>query len=435
MLLKRKSRHKKEHPLSTSKDQLKTNSFKLQYEFEEKTEEDIICSCIEKYIEIANINSNTLDDYISIVAFIYTLKKQYPQYSKSFDKYLNIFKDKGIIEQYNKSTDNIAKAYFNSYENNVDKAEEIINGFIPNCSNRFFNFMIGIGICGKPSDAKRRHLLAQAYSWNSYLFASQSIYYTNLCLKYDQLNSFYLKQNADNYCKIRKFDIALDYLQMALKCSNNPYLFISISKVYHRKKDLDGAIQFFENEIQRVSNKEMKKVICNQLKILKNEKIGIKKHDFNGYNCVETIWDRNIEEKYIQLKQKYKSTFDEHIDRIDKISVIVIKGINPNNINALINLVLKDIENYYKIDNFYNELNHFGLINNYYYSDNYIKGYNLPKKICMSLEKANYINEAIKICQFAIHNNLSDDGTKSGMHGRLERLLKKQTKMFNSRNN
>lgn len=401
-------------------------------------EKELLCDTIEKYIDIANKNNNTLDDYVSVIAFINTLKTQYPNYSKSFNYYLNKFETKGLIEYYNSNNKNIAKKYLAIYKNDLSKAEEIINGFIPDCSNRFINFMIGIGICGKPNDKKRRLLLARAYSWNSYSFARQAIYYTNLSLNDNKNDIWLLELNGENYLKIKDYDKSLEYYKKALQKSNNSYLFRRIVSIYKKKADLDGAITFLNSEKRKkIFNRELYETIKKELNSLENEKIGIYKHDFSGYNAIESFWGKfdnykKAEEKYKLLKTKYKSVFDEHIKRLDNISVIMTAGLSKENIDEFILNIKEDIENFYKINNFYEELNSFGLNNYYYYSDNYIKGYLLPKKTIIFLEKNDYLDEAILVCDISIKNNITWDNTKSGIIGRKERLIKKKNKLIST---
>ena len=43
--------------------------------------------------------------------------------------------------------------------------------------------------------------------------------------------------------------------------------------------------------------------------------------------------------------------------------------------------------------------------------------------------KQNRISDAIRVCEKGIECGYIDDGTKAGMYGRLQRLLKKKSKM------
>lgn len=251
----------------------KVNDFNIPKKIE-MNERNILCDCIENYINIANKNNTTLDDYFSIIAFINILKKQYPNYIDDFNKYIYIFDNTGIIELYNKNNTNIAKKYFCLYEGNDDKAYEIINGFIPNCSNRFINFMIAIGICGPPTTVRKKHILSQAYSWNSYSFAWQSIYYTNLCLEEEKNNLYLLELNADNYLKVRDYGTAINYYKYVLKKSkSNLYLYKKIAIAYRRNNQKEEAISFLKKEmLKRAFDFEAQKVIFNELKKIKQNK-------------------------------------------------------------------------------------------------------------------------------------------------------------------
>lgn len=402
------------------------------------SEKDILCDCIEHYIEIANKNPNTLNSYCLIIAFLFQLKEHYPQYDCCFDKYIDLFNAEGILRYYTENkTQNIADIYFKKYADNITKAEEIIHGYIHECPNRFFNFMIAIGIIGPPNSKDKRLLLAKAYSWNSYAFVKQSIYYTDLCLKDNKKDSFLLELNAENYLKSKEYGVSLNYYKKALAISDNSYLYKRIISIYRKTNNLDGAIKFLKGEkksFKNLFNKERKNDINKYLRTLESEKIGIVKHDFSGYNSIETLWNAsgtyNIKKnRYIELKNKYKEVFENHIKRLDAISVITTNGINNENIYSLMDLVKSDVKEFYKIENFYKELNSIGMNNTYYYSDNYIKGYLMPKKICMLLEKENFIDEAILICNCCIENNILEDGTKSGMRGRQKRLKEKISKI------
>lgn len=50
------------------------------------------------------------------------------------------------------------------------------------------------------------------------------------------------------------------------------------------------------------------------------------------------------------------------------------------------------------------------------------------KELAMYYQKRNMLHEAIKVCEKAIEYGCVEDGTKSGMHGRLQRLQKKLNK-------
>lgn len=398
------------------------------------SEKEILCNCIENYIELANTNGNIIDDYYSIISFIKTLQNQYNEYSNDFEKYLKIFKENGILDSYNLQNNNIAQKYFLKYGINLQKSYELLTGFAEGCKSRYINFLIVIGLCGKPLSKESRKILAMAYSWNMYLFANQSIYYTELYLKDNPHDSNFLSMNADNYFKLKRYEESIYYLKLALKYSKDSYPYKKIINIYKRQKDLNGAIKFLKNEkksFKNLFNRERKNNINEYLKVLEKEQTGIVKHDFNGYDSIESLWNTdgsyNIKKsKYIELKNKYKEVFEAHIKRLDAISIITANGINNENIYSLIDLVKKDIKEFYKIESFYKDLNSIGMNNIYYYSDNYIKGYLMPKKICMLLEKENFIDEALLICDYCIENNILEDGTKNGMKGRRLRLKRKK---------
>lgn len=242
-----------------------------------RLEKDILCNCIEQYIEIANKNPSTLNSYCLIIAFLFQLKKQYPQYNYFLNKYINLFNDKGILKYYAENkAENIADIYFKKYAGDITKADEIIHGYIHMSPNRFFNFMIAIGIIGPPNSKDKRLLLAKAYSWNSYAFVKQSIYYTDLCLKDNKNDSFLLELNAKNYLKSKEYGISLNYYKKALAISNNSYLYKRIISVYRKAGNLDGAIRYLKEEkkaFKNLFNKERKNDINEYLKNLESEKV------------------------------------------------------------------------------------------------------------------------------------------------------------------
>lgn len=404
----------------------------------EYTEKEILCNTIENYIELANTNKNTLSDYLCIISLIKIWKSQYKEYVKEFDEYLKIFEKQGLLNIYKQ--DDIVFTTYQKFGINPKIANEIKRGFIEGCTSRYINFMIAITVCGKPNSSYSRIVLAEIYNWNFSIFNKQAIYYANLCLMDNDKDIRVLELNAKNYEKNKQYDIAITYYKKILKISKNPYYIKKISSVYKRKSGINSALMFLSEEKTKFKfNKAFQNIINEEIKILTNEKNGIVKHDFNGYNNIESFFGKFtnyklIERKYDQLKLKYKNTFDNHIKRINKISMIMTNGITNENINDFLNTVILDIQEFYKIENFYMELNSFNLTNNYYYSDNYERGYLLPKKSVIFLEKNNLIDEAIKICDVAIENNIIWDNTKSGMIGRKERLLKKyKSKDFNNK--
>lgn len=140
----------------------------------------ILCNCVENYIEIANLNSNTLDDYFSIIALIKMFEHQYRNYSSHFKPYLDKFKDNGILDEYYKNKKNIAKKVFEKYGTNTKKAREFLFKFVEGTNSRFISYLIMIGLCGPPTTPLARYVLATIYNHNSSLFNKQAIYYTQL---------------------------------------------------------------------------------------------------------------------------------------------------------------------------------------------------------------------------------------------------------------
>lgn len=196
-------------------------------------EKEILTNAIENLINIANKNKDTTNDYLSIISLINLWKKQYKQYAKSFDKYLSLFKEKGVLDLYEqKKQENIAYYMFENYAKyrNPKLAEQLM-GFRPGneeltqylwskCSSRYMFFTICIGICGKPQDSISRYLHAEIYSWNFTSFYEQKIYYIKLYLRNKLYFGAYkhLAMSKNIYRK-RKFhkENMKRYLEKALK--------------------------------------------------------------------------------------------------------------------------------------------------------------------------------------------------------------------------
>lgn len=180
-------------------------------------EKDILCNLVEKYIEIATANDTTLDDYISIIALIIILQKQYPEYLKNLQYYIDLFDKKGILEEYEKNSTNTPKKIFseNHFESNVDLAEKMLYSFFEGCTRRPIHFLIIIGLCGRPITPKQKYIMARIFEGNYYSFYQQKRYYSILSLNdpYDNFNfsnksDKILYENANNYSRNKEIAIA-----------------------------------------------------------------------------------------------------------------------------------------------------------------------------------------------------------------------------------
>lgn len=401
-------------------------------DFEEKY---ILCDCIENYIEIANINNNTLYDYHCIISFIEILKEQYPIYKQSLNKYLKDFKNNGFLDDYCK-TDIVYKTY-KKYGINPAIANDIKSGFVEGCPSRYINFMIAIVVCGQPKSSYSRMVLSEIYNWNYTCFYKQVIYYNELYLKKGLYYKLFLRKSI-SILELRKYHLnnIYHYLGKAYEKSknfnNSLYYYTKsgneqdIINLYFRNKKYNEILEYIEIHHLNKKDSYIKKILE---KIYKEKGIAMESylHDFNGYNAIETL-DTNLEKIYINIKEKYKLIFDNHIKRLDKVKGIIVSNDLAKS-EELLEIVKEDISQFKKIKSFYDELNCIGLNNNYYYSDNYIKGYNLPKQTIIFFEKNNYLKEAMELCKFSIDHNIIEDGTKGKMYGRLERLKKKTEKM------
>lgn len=406
-------------------------------------EKQILLDSIEQYIIIANSNQNKFNDYLCIISFINILKEQYPEYSSEFNVYLKEFENKGITKYYYQ--DDIVYKSYRKYGISPCKANEIKQGYISGCTSRYINFMIAILVCGKPKDSYSRYIMFDIYRWNYTGFYKQRIYYGLKYLKGGLCNDFY-----NNSLKSKNSHLALIYETLAEAHSKenkkeaeyyhkkavnfSDIYYKNLILFYKRNYGYDSIINYLKKErVKYFCNFKRSKIISEYLKKYQKEKIGIIEHDFNGYNSIESFYNGSdnpniLEKKYTALKNTYKEFFDKHIERLDRINVIIVANSIKENIEAFMQDVIDDITEFNKIEDFYTKLNSLGLNNEYYYSDNYQKGYLLPKQTIMYLEKNELFKEAIMICDIAIKNNILWDGTKSGIVGRKERLIKKEKK-------
>ena len=249
------------------------------------TEKEILCDCIEKYIEMANNNHNTLDDYISIIALINQYKVQYPKYKKDFDYYIGLFKKQGIYEKYLKDEDNITKKYYEKYKTNMIFVENNIFGFIDNCSSKFMFYLLLLGLIGKPKTPKQRYLLATIFERNSLCFYKQMIYYGNLYLN----NRLYLDQI--------KLDIRYKKEKKKLITMHKRRFYNMLGIGYERSKNFNQALKYYKLS----NNKKAVLYLCLRFK---EYNVGVNyiykhidKHDFNNNEINNII-------KKIELKNE-----------------------------------------------------------------------------------------------------------------------------------
>lgn len=185
------------------------------------SEKEILCDLIEKYIEIANMNNNTLDDYMSIIALIQMLQVQYKEYINDFQKYIKEFDRKGIMLEYQTYFKNTPKQIFieNKWHPNVDLAYDKLYGYFDGCTSRFMNYLILFGLCGKPTSKKQKYIMSSIFEGNSTIFENQKIYYSKMYLNdgiYINENSIWVdKEHKKNYINAHYYrtykNIALAY--------------------------------------------------------------------------------------------------------------------------------------------------------------------------------------------------------------------------------
>ena len=219
------------------------NPFKEKIEIK-YNEKEILCNVIDTYINIAKVNNNSLDDYISIIALIKMFQKQYKKYYNSFNKYIIMFKENGQYYKYIKSKSNLAKKYFKKYGTNPRIAYNYLYSYIPESPSRFIHYLILIGLTGKPKTKFQYHILSTIYNANSVSFYKQRIYYNELYIYKGMYRTGY-----ETYSK--KYQIARlsYYLGDAYKRAGDYYnaircFYIANSQINYSKEIIDVFIKF-----------------------------------------------------------------------------------------------------------------------------------------------------------------------------------------------
>lgn len=140
------------------------------------------------------------------------------------------------------------------------------------------------------------------------------------------------------------------------------------------------------------------------------------------------------EQSYCSLLDLYRNDLEAHskiASRININSDILrkLKWTDNNRIEALYELAMTDIHNYYpKLVAFYDEVVKF-----YPGQEQYIKhvafssmvGYSVHRTAAIALDKAQQFEKLISFCDACIKIGLTDDGTKGGMQARLNKGKKK----------
>ena len=204
----------------------------------ELTEREVLCDLIEKYINIANENNTTLNDYISIIALIKMLQVQYKEYAKDFQKYIDMFRENGILDEYQLYFKSTPKKIFiqNNFKPNPELAQNMLYEYFEGCTSRFMNYLILFGLCGKPITKKQRYIMAHIFEGNSNSFSKQTLYYTNLYLengvfvnlynltffekiKHENSEKYQMyKQLAEACIKEKQYNNAILNYRKAIKC-------------------------------------------------------------------------------------------------------------------------------------------------------------------------------------------------------------------------
>ncbi|MCL2023596.1 MAG: tetratricopeptide repeat protein [Oscillospiraceae bacterium] len=238
----------------------------------------------------------------------------------------------------------------------------------------------------------------------------------------------------------KEYDNAENAYKNAVKLDSSLSTYLTFADFYKKIKQLNMAIDLLKNAKQVFNNRESQQRLFDRIKMYENLSVGIRPHEFIGYDRIETFYDRakgqhkNREQKiYDGLKAKYKNTFEKHRELLGRMDFYLTKIKNNDNYESSINqeyiqTCLADIALYDDLVSFFTELNKLGLTNHYEIGDGYKKGYDIFKKLCSFYEKIGMYDEAINICNLAIEKGVTEDGTKGKMCGRLERLKKKSRK-------
>lgn len=308
-------------------------------------EKEILCDLIEKYIEIANINNTTLDDYISIISLIQMLQVQYKEYINDFQMYIREFDKNGIMHKYQTYFKNTAKQIFieNDWKPNVDLAYDMLYGFFDGCTNRFMHLLIIFGLCGKPTTQKQKYIMSSVFVANSSIFENQKIYYSKMYIDagiYVNNNSIWIdKKQKKNYIKSQYCttykNIALAYRNK--KDDKNFEKYMLKAEKYHDCANDELARFYIKNKNFQGAEECIKKIISGKKHQAKQEGY--------IYNLENDIYTKQLVE-YYNFRVKYPYIRKELLE---------IFNIDIKTFNRLVESI-KDDEEYKKNSNYSNKI-------------------------------------------------------------------------------
>lgn len=197
------------------------------------------------------------------------------------------------------------------------------------------------------------------------------------------------------------------------------------------KKEFDEAGKFLDiweqNELRTTPPED---IIFNlELSFIESNKqrlIFLRKgyHFWDSYTeviCYDDLTITGSKEEVALIKNKYKEAISKFRECLTLIQVSKSETKNDDYINAC----EEEIAIIPSILAYTNEMSRHAS-----YKDPWgqTMGYGVFKELSIYYQKQNRISDAIRVCEKGIECGYIDDGTKSGMYGRLERLLKKAEK-------
>lgn len=144
------------------------------------------------------------------------------------------------------------------------------------------------------------------------------------------------------------------------------------------------------------------------------------------YDCLSVF--ENNKEKVALIKRKYRKLIQQYREYLTRqrvfYSIDTINGVNTYS-NEYLVVSEEIIAIFPSIVSYINEISKYASFDDRYEK---IPGSYIFKTLSIYYQKQNRFDDAIRICEKAIECGCIDDGTKSGMYGRLERLQKKLNK-------
>ncbi|MBQ8473144.1 MAG: zinc ribbon domain-containing protein [Bacilli bacterium] len=295
------------------------------------SEKEILCDLIEKYIEIANTNDTTLDDYMSIISLIKMLQLQYKEYAGNLQEYIEMFRKNGILDEYQTYFKSTPKKIFmqNNFHPNPDLAENMLYGYFEGCTSRFMNYLILFGLCGKPITSQQKRIMATIFEGNSSSFSKQKIYYSKLYLddgiiaeddsfiddidKQNYINAqHYIRYRdiANGYAKEKNYKLYEFYMKEASKYNGGAYE--DLCRFYITHKNFENARTVLDKFIKHQKDFSIK------------QKIPYKYRYENKIKPLEDYY--NFKFKYPYIRKELLELFDIDIKRFN----ILVKDIKDN---------------------------------------------------------------------------------------------------------